>query len=86
VASRALFYRDMPKIGLELQRIWLFAVRWSRKNVLLYKVVADSFKTSPRTLTVRRLVLQYATKKIVIGIRVVAKSSGPDMVALLKGR
>jgi hypothetical protein len=37
------------------------------------KVVAVRVKTSPRTLAARRLVPRYATKKSLMGIRVVAK-------------
>jgi hypothetical protein len=43
-----------------------------------YKVVTVRVKTFPRTWTAQRLFPRYATKKILTGIRVVAKSAGSE--------
>jgi hypothetical protein len=43
-----------------------------------YKVVAVRIKKSPRTFAARRLVPRNTTKKIKIGIQIVAKSAGSE--------
>jgi hypothetical protein len=49
------------------------------RKMRCYKVVAIRVKTNPQILAARRLLFpRYATKKILIGFRVVVKSAGSE--------
>jgi hypothetical protein len=77
VASRAPFSRDLPNSISNFRELPSTGTNVP-KNSILDEVVTVRVKSDPRTLATRRLVSvpRYATKKIVIRIRVIAKSVG----------
>jgi hypothetical protein len=78
--NSALNYHELPRSRYNVP-----------KKMGFYKVVAFRVKTNPQTLAAPRLFQRYATKKILFGFQIVAKSARSlepvftSMGALLNG-